>query len=78
MKKSRKLAWCVLGVVLVAAIGFFAWLSSLYTPWERDSVVFSSGGGDFIIQGSSRRQKFSWLPGADSESRFPGPEAADR
>ncbi len=34
MKKSRKLAWVVLGVVGALNTCFFAWLSTSYSPWR--------------------------------------------
>ena len=34
MKKSRKLAWVVLGVVVLGVVGLFVQLSYLYSSWE--------------------------------------------
>ncbi len=71
MKKSRKLAWVVLGVVAVAVIVFVVWLSSLYTPWQADSMVFVRPGHidpRELHYSVFRHQKYPWLPGPDFEN----------
>ena len=71
MKKSRKLAWVVLGVVGAGTVVFFAWLSTLYTPWEhvdRRAIVIARQRVPVITE--SCRQKFPWLPGMDLTYRF--------
>ena len=67
MKKSRKLAWVVMGVVVLAAIGFFVWLSSLYSSWEPTTERVLSLGRIHFYHAKVRHQRFSWLPGPDLE-----------
>ncbi len=70
MKKSRKLAWVVLGVAVVGTVVFLAWLSTLYSPWEPvaepqdqyPSWIF----GQRPVVTKVRHQKFPWLPGKNS------------
>ena len=56
----------VLGVVVLGTVGFFAWLSSLYSPWkprpETPYYRFVDGQGP-LFMGKERRQRFPWLPG---------------
>ena len=69
--KSRKLAWVVLGAVVLGSVALLVQLSSLYTPWERNELVtYGPPGGPHTIAYEFRRQKFPWLPGADWERRF--------
>ncbi len=62
MNRSHKLAWLVLGVVVVGAAGALALLlSSLYLPWEPIASTDPDGPNKL------RHQRFPWLPGEDTE-----------
>ena len=64
MKKSRKLALVVLGMVVVALLGMGLRFSSLYSDWEpRVGFV-----GRTPLYWKLRKQRLPWLPGSDRES----------
>ncbi len=72
MKKSRKLAWVVLGVVVVGTVVLLVQLSSIYSPWQKPrlwvygaSWIEGSGNTYYYKQ---RYQRYPWLPGADEVS----------
>ena len=68
MKRSRKLAWVVLGVVVLGTVGFFAWLSTLYSPWEPGGEILQltwDGQPCGISRAKVCHQRFPWLPGQD-------------
>ena len=72
MKKSRKLAWVVLGAVVVGVVAVIVQLSSLYSPWQPflGSRIISMSGPQRQPQWLVlRSQRFPWLPGADLEYR---------
>ena len=62
-KKSRKLAWVVLGVVVLALIAGFIQLSFVYTRWRPSEVGIGLGYGIHFYK--SRKQVLPWLPGRD-------------
>ena len=70
MKKSRKLAWVVLGVVVLGALGMVVFLASLYGPWHYANdqyveVVLTMGEDGQLYAKKQREQRIPWLPGAD-------------
>ncbi len=64
MKKSRKLAWVVLGVVVVAILAMGLKLSSLYSDWEPSGLGIDHTGGT-TQHWKISEQRFPWLPGSD-------------
>ena len=69
MKKSRKLAWVVLGVVVLAVVGMLVFLSSLYGPWKHAENFGDAIHGEILIVSMERKQRFAWLPGAPTDVR---------
>ncbi len=67
MKKSRKLAWVVLGVVVVGSVVLLVQLSSLYSPWHPLIIVDLDAPG-YTACSKKRYQHYPWLPGADEVS----------
>ncbi len=72
MKESRKLAWVVLGVVVLGSVVLLVQLSSIYSPWQKPRLWVE---GTSWIEGSrnpyyykQRYQRYPWLPGADEVS----------
>ncbi len=81
MNKSRKLAWVVLGVVVSVSVGFFVWLSILYSPWDlttygshdgrlgtmrwSHSLMGQNNNFRSTWYGKTRHQRFRWMPGED-------------
>ncbi len=80
MKKSRKLAWVVLGVVVLGSVALSVQLSCLYSPWR---YVLPAGGGEWLEANTRvydgrpgpfpgwivRHQRYPWLPGPDRQAR---------
>ena len=69
MKKSRKLAWLVLGVVVVGVVALSVQLSCLYSPWRyvspAEGVEWLEAFPGWIV----RYQRYAWLPGPDRQQR---------
>ncbi len=84
MKKSRKLAWVVLGVVLLGVVTLFVQMSWIYSPWRPYGMhVIFVGGGEWLEANTRlydgrpnsfpfwivRHQKYPWLLGPDTQRR---------
>ena len=71
MKKSRKLAWCVLGVVVLGSLVLLVQLSSLYSRWRPHgfNLVCVSPPGSKPCYFMVRHQRYPWLPGRDLDLR---------
>ena len=69
LPRNRKLAWVVLGVVVVGTVVLLVQISCLYSPWEPSHVstisMFSRMEYDryWVV----RYQRYSWLPGPDTQ-----------
>ncbi len=62
MKKSRKLAWVVLGVVVSVNACLLTWMSTIYSPGKANLYHPGNGSSGPIYVGV-RYQTFPWLPG---------------